>query len=109
MPEDAHTTRAASDAHGDAQRLGQLEALSTQELHDRAIHRAEKHMDVRFFWELIEAIPAAEAVGGDLGEADFDIVSARGQIKDALHSDAGHLGEALRPLFIDYLRKHPDA
>jgi len=86
-----------------------LEALSTQELHDRAVHHAEKHMDVKFFWQLIEAIPAAEAVAGDLGEADFDIVSARGQIKDALHSGDGQLAEALRPLFVDYLRKHPDA
>lgn len=100
-------TGAGADAG--AQRLGELEALSTQELHDRAIHRAEKHMDVRFFWELLEAIPAAEAVAGDMGEADFDIVSARGQIKDALHSGDKRLAAALRPVFIDYLRKHPDA
>lgn len=103
MAEDAQT-RAASPA-----RAAGLETLSTQELHDRAVHRAEKHMDVKFFWQLIEAIPAAEAVAGDLGEADFDIVSARGQIKDALHSGDGALAEALRPLFVDYLRKHPDA
>jgi hypothetical protein len=86
-----------------------LQTLSTQELHDRAIHRAEKHMDVKFFWRLIEAIPAAEAVAGDVGEAEFDVVSARGQIKDALHSGDGALAEALRPMFIDYLRAHPDA
>jgi hypothetical protein len=86
-----------------------LQALSTEELHDRAIHRAEKHMDVKFFWQLIEAIPAAEAVAGDVGEAEFDVVSARGQIKDALHSGDGALAEALRPMFIDYLRQHPDA
>jgi hypothetical protein len=86
-----------------------LEALSTHELHERAIARAEKHVDVRFFWELLEAIPAAEAVAGDIGEADFDIVSARGQIKDALHSGDGAIGESLRPLFLDYLRKHQDS
>jgi hypothetical protein len=86
-----------------------LDALSTHELHDRAVHRAEKHMDVKFFWELLEAIPAAEAVAGRMGEADFDVRSARGQIKDALHSDEGSLAEALRPLFVDYLRAHPDA
>lgn len=86
-----------------------LEGLSTQELHDRAIHRAEKHMDVKFFWQLLEAIPAAEAVAGDVGEAEFDVVSARGQIKDALHSGDGELAEALRPMFVDYLRQHPDA
>ena len=37
-----------------------LEKLSTRELHDRAVRRAEKHLDVRFFWSLLEMIPAAE-------------------------------------------------
>jgi hypothetical protein len=86
-----------------------LEKLSTRELHDRAVHRAEKHLDVKFFWSLLESIPAAEAARGDVGEADFDVVSARGLVKDALHSGDGELAEALRPIFIDYLRKHPDA
>jgi hypothetical protein len=106
MAEDAET-RAASPAG--ATGAEDLEALSTQQLHDRAIHRAEKHMDVRFFWDLLETIPAAEALAGNYGEADFDIVSARGAIKDALRSDQGELAEALRPLFIEYLRQHPDA
>jgi hypothetical protein len=86
-----------------------LEKLSTHELHDRAVHRAEKHLDVKFFWSLLEIIPAAEAVRGDMGESDFDIESSRGLIKDAVHSGDGGLGEALRPVFLDYLRKHPDA
>jgi hypothetical protein len=86
-----------------------LEELSTQELHDRAIHRAEKHVDVKFFWSLLQMIPAAETISGDEGEADYDIKSSRGLISDALHSGDGKLGEALRPVFIDYLRKHPDA
>jgi hypothetical protein len=86
-----------------------LEQLSTQELHDRAMHRAEKHLDVRFLWSLLEMIPAAEAVSGDVGEADFDSQVARGQISDALHSGDGKLGDALRPVFIDYLRRHADA
>jgi hypothetical protein len=86
-----------------------LEELSTRELHDRAVRRAEKHLDVKFFWSLLEMIPEAEAISGDVGEADFDVVSARGLITDALHSGDGKLAEALRPVFIDYLRKHPDA
>jgi hypothetical protein len=86
-----------------------LEDLSTQELHDRAVRRAERHLDVKFLWSLLEMIPAAETARGDQGEADFDIQFSKGLIKDALHSGDGELGEALRPVFIDYLRKHPDA
>jgi hypothetical protein len=86
-----------------------LEALPTKELHDRAIRWAERHLDVKFFWTLLQTIPAAEAARGDEAEADFDIQSSKGLIKDALHSGEGELAEALRPLFIDYLRKHPKA
>ncbi len=86
-----------------------LDQLSTHELHDRAVHRAERHVDVKFFWSLLKAIPAAEMLSGDEGEADYDLESSKGLISDAVHSGDGALGEALRPLFIDYLRKHPDA
>ena len=86
-----------------------LDSLSTHELHDRAIRRAERHLDVKFFWRLLQLIPAAETVSGDEGEGDYDIQSSKGLISDALHSGDGALGEALRPVFIDYLRKHPDA
>jgi len=87
----------------------ELDALSTHELHDRAVRRAERHLDVRFLWSLLQTIPAAEALSGDQGEAAFDIQFARGLISDAMHSGDGELGEALRPLFLDYLRRHPDA
>jgi hypothetical protein len=86
-----------------------LDQLSTHELHDRAVHRAEKHLDLKFLWSLLKMIPAAEALSGDEGEADYDIESSKGLISDALHSGDGALGEALRPVFIDYLRKHSDA
>jgi len=86
-----------------------LDKLSTHELHDRAVHRAERHMDMKFFWSLLKMIPAAELVSGDEGEAKYDLESSKGLIYDALHSGDGELGEALRPVFLDYLRKHPDA
>ena len=85
-----------------------LDSLSTRELHDRAVHRAERHLDVKFFWRLLQLIPAAETLSGDTGEGDYDIQSSKGLISDALHSGDGALGEALRPVFSDYLREHPD-
>jgi hypothetical protein len=96
----------AEDPHGSTE---DLQALSTRELHDRAVHRAERHMDMKFLWSLLKTIPAAELVSGDVGEADYDLESTKGLISDAVHSGDGALGEALRPLFLDYLRKHPDA
>ncbi|HWD10744.1 MAG TPA: hypothetical protein VG366_02805 [Solirubrobacteraceae bacterium] len=98
---------ASADAEGAM--ADTLDDLSTQELHDRAVHRAERHLDVGFFWSLLKLIPAAEAASGEEGEADYDIQSSKGLIIDALRSGDGQLGEALRPVFIDYLRKHADA
>jgi hypothetical protein len=102
-----------SPEHGDEQqpdaRTAELERLPTRELHDRAMRRAERHVDVAFFWSLMKLIPAAKAAAGDTGEADYDIQSSKGLIYDAVHSGDGELGEVLRPVFIDYLRKHPKA
>ncbi len=85
-----------------------LEALSTEELHDRALTRAEHHLDVKFFWRLLQTIPGAQAAAGDVGEGEYDVQFSKGLISDALKSGEGELGEALRPLFIEYLRSHPD-
>ena len=87
----------------------ELEKLSTHELHDRAMRYAEHHLDVRFFWRLMKFVPAAKAASGDVGEADYDIQNAKGTIIDALRSGDGAVGEAMRPVFIDYLLRHPDA
>jgi hypothetical protein len=105
-----------------------LDALPTKELHDRAVHHAERHLDVKFFWSLLELIPAAQAARSDVTQeetkphfdlrrggvaggppADLDILSTTQLVSDAIHSGEGGLAEALRPVFIDYLRKHPDA
>jgi hypothetical protein len=91
------------------ERAAELDALSTKELHDRALRRAERHLDVKFFWKLLELIPAAETARGDQAEADFDIQFSKGLILDALRSGEGELAEALRPVFLDYLREHPAA
>jgi hypothetical protein len=87
-------------------RFAELDKLASEELHDRAVHLAEKHLDVKFFWDLLKDIPAAEAVAGNLQEADKDVLSASRQLTDAMGSDKADLVEALRPVYIDYLLNH---
>ena len=40
-----------------------LEALSSQELHDRAVRRAVRHLDIGFLGQLLREIPEGEANG----------------------------------------------
>ena len=84
----------------------ELEALSSRELHDLAVRRALHHVDVEFLWDLVRAIPAAEASEGNPIEAGRDITKVTSLIADAIDSGQGELAEALRPLYIDYLVKH---
>jgi hypothetical protein len=84
-----------------------LEALSSHELHDRAVRRALHHGDVKFLWELLRAIPAAESMEGDVQESEADAVKVSNLISDAFGSGEGEIADELRPLYIDYLTKHP--
>ncbi len=83
-----------------------LESLSSRELHDRAVRRALHHADVRFLWQLLRAIPAAEALEGDVGESEADATKVSALLADALESGEGEVADALRPLYIDYLTRH---
>jgi hypothetical protein len=84
-----------------------LDSLSSHELHDRAVRRALHHADIGFFWKLLRAIPAAEALDGDVREAGEDVTKVSALLSDALTLGEGNLQEALRPLYLDYLKKHP--
>jgi hypothetical protein len=84
-----------------------LESLSSRELHDLAVRRALHHADIGFFWELLRAIPAAETLEGDVQEAGEDLTKVSSMLSDFLTLHEGNLGEELRPLYIDYLTKHP--
>ena len=65
-------------------------------------------MDVGFLWRLLEAIPAAEAAIGDEDRAKIDILRPLALINDFYDAGEGELGEALRPLYLDYLEEHHD-
>ena len=83
-----------------------LDALSSHELHDRAVHRAVHHLDVGFLWKLLREIPAGEAAAGHPDNARADAVKISSLIADALDSGEDDVADSLRPLYLDYLRKH---
>lgn len=72
-----------------------------------AVRRALHHADAKFLWELLRAIPAAEASEGETGESEADATKVSALIADAIGSGEGEIADALRPLYIDYLTKHP--
>lgn len=84
-----------------------LDSLSSVKLHDLAVRRALHHADVGFFWELLRAIPAAEALESGVRDAGEDLSKVNALLSDALTLHEGNLGDELRPLYLDYLRKHP--
>jgi hypothetical protein len=81
----------------------ELDTLSGEELHDLAVRRALKHLDVKFFWKLMEALPMAEAAAGNQDRANADLNSALAHLDDITDSGRGETAELLRPLYIDYL------
>ncbi|MCP2336237.1 hypothetical protein [Actinomadura rupiterrae] len=83
-----------------------LDSLSTAELHDRAVKHARDHHDLRFLWELLRTIPAAAASLGEGERAEYDMMHSLSLLEEALHAGEGELGQALRPVYIDYLTKH---
>ncbi|MEO3792472.1 hypothetical protein ABGB14_19845 [Nonomuraea sp. B10E15] len=86
-----------------------LESLPANELHDRAVRYAVRHGDLGFLWDLLKVIPAAEAATGHHDESANDLSRVSALLSDAIASGEGELGEALRPIYLEYLRKHPDA
>jgi len=87
----------------------ELELLSTKELYERAVDRAKHHLDVGFLWDLVKALPVAEEVIGDDERSKVDIARPLALINDLYDAGEGELGEALRPMYVDYLSEHADA
>ena len=83
-----------------------LDALSSAELHDLAVHRARRHLDAKFFWELMQVLPAAETAAGDFDEAQLDMQRISAHVDDVTQSGRGEVAELLRPFYLDYLRRH---
>ncbi len=84
----------------------ELEALTAQELHDRATRLAWRRLDVGFLWDLLRTIPEARAAAGDEERSESDIMRPLALLNDLVDADRGELAEALRPLYVDYLLEH---
>ena len=84
----------------------ELDQLTSKELHDLSVSRAKRHFDVRFLYDLMKVLPAAEAAAGELDEADADIVHMTAHLDDVTDAGKGEVAEMLRPFYLDYLRKH---
>jgi hypothetical protein len=83
-----------------------LEGLSSRELHDMALHRARRHLDAKFFWNLMHLLPAAEASAGQLNDAETNVLRLSAHIDDVTQAGEGPVAEALRPYYLEYLRRH---
>jgi hypothetical protein len=83
-----------------------LDRLSSKELHDLAIKRAKHHLDVKFFWNLMRTLPAAEAAAGNVGEAENDVFHLSAHVDDLTDAGQGETADMLRPFYIEYLREH---
>jgi hypothetical protein len=84
----------------------ELDALPSQELHDRATRLAWRRLDVSFLWDLLKTIPEARAAAGDEERSETDIMRPLALLNDLVDADRGDLAEALRPLYVDYLLAH---
>jgi hypothetical protein len=83
-----------------------LDRLSSKELHDLAVSYARRHLDARFFWRLLQVLPAAEAAAGELDEAEADVMRLSAHLDDLVDAGREPIAEMLRPFYLDYLRRH---
>ena len=85
----------------------ELDALPSSELHDRAVKRAERHLDVKFFWRLMSEAPAAGAADGDAQQGQEEVAHWSRQVLDVLRGDEAAM-DVRRPIYIDYLLRHSE-
>lgn len=84
--------------------FAELDALSTEELRERAFARARKQLDIGFFWDLFTHLPTApeteERELADIGAAIEDTVQLW---REMTGHEYGASEPLIRAKFIDYL------
>jgi hypothetical protein len=87
----------------------ELDSLPTEELRKRAFHRAERHGDIGFFWDLIRHLPSAadlENDDGSLGAVSGGVAEVVELFRELQGKDLGDVEPLLRARYLDYLRAH---
>jgi hypothetical protein len=88
--------------------VAELDALSTEELRNRAFAKARHHGDVKFFWSVLTHLPHAddaESLDGSLGAVGATIDDAVALWRELTGHGYGESEPLLRAAFIDYLSK----
>jgi hypothetical protein len=94
-------------AAGDGARLAELDALSTEDLRQRAFAAARERHDLGFFWDLFTHIPHGneDTQDGWLGSFASTIDDAAALWREVTDHDYGDAEPIVRAKFIDYLLK----
>ena len=85
----------------------EFDGLSTEELRKRAFHRAERHADIGFFWDLVRHLPSSsdlQAEDGSLGSVSESIGEVIELVRELMGKDLGDAEPILRARFLEYLR-----
>jgi hypothetical protein len=88
--------------------VAELDALSTEELRQRAFAKARQHADIGFFWSLVRHLPHAddaESLDGSLGAVGATVDDAVALWREMTGHGYGESEPLLRAAFIDYLSK----
>ncbi|MEU4562468.1 hypothetical protein AB0F72_29150 [Actinoplanes sp. NPDC023936] len=88
--------------------FAELDALSTEELRERAFARARQHHDVKFYWSVLRHLPDADeaaALDGAPNSIGPTIDEAVALWRELEGRDLGEAEPLLRAAFIDYLSK----
>jgi hypothetical protein len=87
-----------------------LDALPFEELRRRAFHRAERHGDLAFFWDLVKHLPSSSAIAtedGTIGGLGDSIGETVQMVREMFGHELGDAEPLLRARFVEYLRR-PD-
>ncbi len=93
---------------GTAETTG-LDALSTEELRERAFALAARHHDIAFFWSVLRHLPHAddtESLDASLGAFGASVSDAIALWREFTGHGYGDAEPLLRAAFIDYLVRH---